>query len=81
MSKEHTNAPSTMTDDTPEASAWRYAQAQVDADIEKLTHLTDDDKMFIAGLDKQELEPEEYAARLKSYFQSQDGSIATPTDV
>lgn len=71
--------PSMMTDDTPEARAWRREQANVDSDIEGLAQLSPEDQAHSDYLDSLDISDEEKIARLVLYYKKNYGSSA-PTE-
>lgn len=71
--------PSMMTDDTPEARAWRSEQANVDADIEGLAQSAPEDIALNDALDQLDISDEEKIARLVLYYKKNYGSSA-PTE-
>lgn len=60
--------PSMMTDDTPEARAWRAEQADVDSDIEGLAKPTPEDEAYSAHVDTLDISDEEKIEMMKAYF-------------
>ena len=53
----------------PADAAWRAQQAEVDADIEGLSHDPEADRM-IADMDARGIDPREQFERLKAYFRA-----------
>lgn len=70
--------PSMMTDDTPEARAWRSEQANVDADIEGLAQSAPEDIAFNDALDQLDISDEEKMERLINYFREKYGAADDP---
>jgi hypothetical protein len=56
----------------PAAAAWRAKQADVDSDIEGLSHDREADRM-IAGMDARGVDPRQQIERLKRYFKVSHG--------
>lgn len=77
MSDNLENAPSMMTDATPEARAWRREQANVDADIEGIAK-SSEAQAFVAELDKLGLTTEERIARITAFHQRRDEQSPDP---
>lgn len=71
MSDDPENTPSMMTDNTPEARAWRREQANVDADIEGMA-TSSEARAFVAELDKLNLTTEERIARITAFHQQRE---------
>lgn len=74
MSDDVKNAPSMMTDNTPEARAWRREQAHVDADIEGLAQLPPEDQEHADYVDSLDVSDEEKIALTVAYHKEKYGN-------
>jgi len=74
MSDEPENTPSMMTDNTPEARAWRREQANVDADIEGLAKLPPADQEHADYVDSLDASDEEKIALTVAYYKEKYGN-------